>query len=235
MLLAAQMRASRDVSGRALLRRRRALSSTPFASIQSMLSSTTLVHSEQDDDRTKDSTNQRVLVIHPMALQSPSYKSHAMFTSRSYATGSTSWQLQTRTRNALQQSTFSGRQSDQYHVRPFFVHFQMASYSSEDSSSKQQRPLRTLGTTRVPTPSALPESESSLQKTTPKSLLRKGSDMILSALQSLMGFLVKLPGNTWFFIRNPDELRHRLAAIKKMVQDEIHHYWVGFKVCTYIL
>jgi hypothetical protein len=113
---------------------------------------------------------------------------------------------------------------------PLHHDYQVFFYSDES-----QRPVRTIGTTRVPTPPSAPEDEStleSLKKTiaSPQPLLRKTADGTISIFQAGLGFIVKLPGHTWFYIQHPDEFRQKLANGKKIVQDEIHHYWVGFKV-----
>lgn len=63
--------------------------------------------------------------------------------------------------------------------------------------------------------------------------MHKGMDLMLRLVKAVGGFLYRLPGNLWFFIRNPDELKQKWADIKHMAQEEVNHYWVGFKVrCT---
>jgi len=93
---------------------------------------------------------------------------------------------------------------------------------------------RTLGTTKVPTPhSSPPEPETpltSLAKATPKGLLRKGLDLVVHIFKTSVVFLVKLPGHVVFYATHPDELKQKWDELRQMARDEIHHYWVGFKL-----
>lgn len=90
-----------------------------------------------------------------------------------------------------------------------------------------------LDPTRIPTPPSGMESENpleSLKKTGPRSIVRKGVDMTVSAFTALLRFLFQLPGNVFYYLTHPTETRMKYAEMKQMVKDEIHHYWVGFKV-----
>ena len=41
---------------------------------------------------------------------------------------------------------------------------------------------------------------------------------------------MRLPGKTWFYLTHPNERKERVAAIKKVAQEELHHYWMGTKL-----
>jgi hypothetical protein len=111
------------------------------------------------------------------------------------------------------------------------------SSSSNESSVKKPPPYSrtTLGTTKVPTPPSAPPMENPLQKlatTTPKSVVRKGVDLAVSAFKVVVTFLLKLPGNMYYYLTHPMERKERFASLKQMAKDEAHHYWVGTKVCS---
>lgn len=117
------------------------------------------------------------------------------------------------------------------------IRWDARSFSTNDTQQGdtpgRPSPTRKLGTTRVPTPQSPPQDPSTfdkLKQTTPKGLIQQGLDLTVSAFRTGVGFLLRLPGNVFFYITHPDDLRQALGSIKKTAQDEIHHYWVGFKV-----
>jgi hypothetical protein len=91
-----------------------------------------------------------------------------------------------------------------------------------------------LDPTRIPTPPSGIEPEmnplESLKKTSPRSIVRKGVDVTISAFTTLLRFFFQLPGNLYYYLTHPTETRKKYADMKQAVKDEIHHYWVGFKV-----
>lgn len=90
-----------------------------------------------------------------------------------------------------------------------------------------------LDPTRIPTPPSGPQPDNpleSLKKTNPRSIVRKGVDIIISAFTTLLRFVFQLPGNLFYYLTHPAETRKKYAEMKQMVKDEVHHYWVGFKV-----
>jgi hypothetical protein len=89
-----------------------------------------------------------------------------------------------------------------------------------------------LDPTRIPTPPSEPEMNplESLTKTSPRSIVRKGVDVTISAFTTLLRFFFQLPGNLYYYLTHPTETRQKYADMKQAVKDEIHHYWVGFKV-----
>jgi LETM1-like protein len=117
---------------------------------------------------------------------------------------------------------------------PQHLNLMIAPFSSSSSSPAGGSVNRNLGTTKVPTPQSSPPQDPStlerLKQVTPKSLIRQGTDLTISLFKSLVTFLIKLPGNVLFYLTHPDDLRQALAGLKKTAQEEIHHYWVGFKL-----
>lgn len=53
---------------------------------------------------------------------------------------------------------------------------------------------------------------------------------LLSGLKTVLSFLLNLPKNLFFYIMNPSEVTASWNHIKKVVKDEIDHYWVGTKL-----
>lgn len=114
-------------------------------------------------------------------------------------------------------------------VVAFYTHQQL--FFSTSSSDKKLS--RRLGTTKIPTPPSSPKDPSPLERlreTTPASLLQKVSDISIRILKTVGMFLLRLPGNIWFYMTNPDELGQKWADIKQAAQDEVNHYWMGFKL-----
>ena len=89
-----------------------------------------------------------------------------------------------------------------------------------------------LAPTRIPTPpSGEPENPlESLKKQSPRSIVRKGVDMTISVFTTMLRFFFQLPGNLYYYLTHPTETRQKYAEMKQAVKDEVHHYWVGFKV-----
>lgn len=103
-----------------------------------------------------------------------------------------------------------------------------------EQKSDKKLPSRTLGTTKIPTPPSAPPLQPNplqqLTKATPKSLMRKAADLTVTAFKTIVMFLVKLPGNFFYYITHPTERKERLASLKQLARDEAHHYWVGTKL-----
>ena len=95
-------------------------------------------------------------------------------------------------------------------------------------------PSRKLGKTAVPTPPSAPPPDinplQSLKDATPKSVIRKGVDLIVSASQVVVTHLMKLPGNIFFYATHPAETKAAYIRLRDTVKHEIHHYWVGTKL-----
>lgn len=106
------------------------------------------------------------------------------------------------------------------------------------TGSGKSIPSPRLGTTKIPTPvgSAPPDPSAleKLRKATPKSLVHKGMDLTISLFKSLVGFVLRLPGNIFFYVTHPDDLKQAFADMKQKAKDEVHHYWVGFKVRSFV-
>lgn len=95
-------------------------------------------------------------------------------------------------------------------------------------------PSRKLGKTAVPTPPSAPPPDAnplqSLKDATPKSVIRKGVDLIVSASKVVVTQLMKLPGNIFFYATHPAETKAAYIKLRDSVKHEIHHYWVGTKL-----
>ena len=104
------------------------------------------------------------------------------------------------------------------------------SYRFESRLSFSSRSGRTGA--KIPTPKT--ESSSSIRKTIssidPMKVLKSALDMTWHATKILVSFLVRLPGNTWYYIMNSDERKAKIAEIRAMAKKEFDHYWNGSKV-----
>eukprot|EP00545_Synedropsis_sp_CCMP1620_P007015 CAMPEP_0119031072 /NCGR_PEP_ID=MMETSP1176-20130426/41352_1 /TAXON_ID=265551 /ORGANISM="Synedropsis recta cf, Strain CCMP1620" /LENGTH=746 /DNA_ID=CAMNT_0006987459 /DNA_START=752 /DNA_END=2990 /DNA_ORIENTATION=- len=55
-------------------------------------------------------------------------------------------------------------------------------------------------------------------------------EAITSAAKSIVSFLIKLPGWSFFYLTHPTELRNALNNMWDMVKHEANHYWMGTKL-----
>jgi hypothetical protein len=97
-------------------------------------------------------------------------------------------------------------------------------------STKMRRP----GTSaRIPTPKSPSPPEQSLIKSitsNPMSVARKGLEQTWSITNVLVSFLIRLPGNTSYYVMNSKERKARITEIRDLVKKEFDHYWTGSKV-----
>jgi hypothetical protein len=106
-------------------------------------------------------------------------------------------------------------------------------FSTESDGKKLGKPPSPrIGTTKVPTPASPPVQTNPFASlvASPKVVIQKGVDFIMTIAKTLLGFLIKLPGSVWFYITHPTDRKERIAGLKQMARDEAHHYWVGSKV-----
>jgi LETM1-like protein len=100
--------------------------------------------------------------------------------------------------------------------------------------SQRVTPNQKLETTDIPIPvSSLPVLSNpleTLKKSTPKSLIRKGVDMTVTLFRTIISFLLKMPGNTYYYITHSKERQEAIDGLRKAVKHEIHHYWNGTKL-----
>ena len=71
------------------------------------------------------------------------------------------------------------------------------------------------------------------KKTTPTTKLtipQQVQEAVTSASKAVLQFVLKIPGNTWFYITHPKEFRQALQGFWEMVKHEAHHYWMGSKL-----
>jgi hypothetical protein len=115
-------------------------------------------------------------------------------------------------------------------IRPALPRMQSAYFST----TNKEIPSRKLGKTKIPTPPSSPPEEigalASLSKATPKTIFHKTADLVIWSVQSVGGFVLKVPGNAYYFVRHPDEFRTKFNGLKQMAKDEVNHYLLGFKV-----
>jgi hypothetical protein len=109
-----------------------------------------------------------------------------------------------------------------------------SSDSAQQEEPKKKIPSRKIGKTQIPTPESAPPVQpnplETLKQTSPKSLVRKGLDMTISVSKAIVLFLLKVPGNTLFYLTHPTELRQKLSELHEAVKEEVNHYWVGTKL-----
>ena len=155
---------------------------------------------------------------------------------------------------ALEQSSAFNRRS--FRIRRLAQQQQVAFFSSEPdlrkdskdnnvesdvpnksnwvTTTNRPRPSLTLGPTPVPTPKSPPEAETNplakLKDQTPKNIARKGIDLLISAARTVVTFLMKLPGNIFFYATHPKELSEGYCRLRDIAKHEAHHYWVGTKL-----
>jgi hypothetical protein len=106
-------------------------------------------------------------------------------------------------------------------------------FSTEsEGKTPNKAPSPRIGTTKVPTPASAPVQTNYFATLTasPKIILQKIMDLTISVFKTVFGFLIRLPGNTWFYISHPTERKERIAGLQQLAKDELHHYWVGTKV-----
>ncbi|CAJ1966775.1 unnamed protein product [Cylindrotheca closterium] len=132
-------------------------------------------------------------------------------------------------RSSVSQPTYEMRLSGP--IRPFSgLERPKTSYRFESRLSFSSRPGRTGA--KIPTPKT--ESSSSIRKTIsaidPMKVFKSGLDMTWYATKILVSFLVKLPGNTLYYIMNSEDRRAKIAEIKAMAKKEFDHYWTGSKL-----
>lgn len=90
--------------------------------------------------------------------------------------------------------------------------------------------------TKIPTPpSGDPNEQQSLKpEDVMKEINKKSKTVVLpaiwSGLKKALGFLLNLPKNLVFYLMNPSEVVAGWKHIKKVIKDEVDHYWVGTKV-----
>ena len=87
---------------------------------------------------------------------------------------------------------------------------------------------------KIPTPQSAPptpEPLSTLTKLNPKAVAEKVTSLSTMAIKAVVSFVLKLPGNFWYYLTHPKERNAKLVEWKELAQKEAHHYWMGTKVC----
>jgi hypothetical protein len=98
--------------------------------------------------------------------------------------------------------------------------------------STQQR--HTFATSaKIPTPEPPPESQgilSKLQSIDPKEMAVRALTMTWNIVKTVLIFLVKAPGNIFYYMTHGQERREKIQEIKDAAKKEFDHYWMGSKV-----
>lgn len=104
----------------------------------------------------------------------------------------------------------------------------------EQKLNNQHRLSIKLGKTPVPIPQTLPDTDTNplakLKNETPKTIIRKGADILINAFKTVVQFILKLPGNFVFYATHPKELHEGWINLRDAAKAEAHHYWVGTKL-----
>ena len=108
-------------------------------------------------------------------------------------------------------------------------------HTTKNNSSTQLKvkvPSRSLARSKIPTPNSAPPVEDNplANLPEPKSLLRKGTELLWWACSSLVRFVLLLPSNTYWYAVHPAERRAAWSKVHDVIQHEVHHYWMGTKL-----
>ena len=100
------------------------------------------------------------------------------------------------------------------------------------SKLKVKLPSRVLARSKIPTPDSAPPVEDNplANLPEPKSLIRKGTDLMVYLCRSVVMFLWKLPDNLYFYTFNHSERNAAMNNIQDVIKHEVNHYWDGTKL-----
>lgn len=98
-------------------------------------------------------------------------------------------------------------------------------------SSKTSKESGYSTSAKIPTPkSPTQTSLNPFAAIDPQVLLRNLVDMTWSLTKALVNFILRLPGNSWFYLTHPNERKEKIAEIKAHAKKEFDHYLMGSKV-----
>lgn len=66
--------------------------------------------------------------------------------------------------------------------------------------------------------------------TTKLTIPQQVQEAVTSATKAVLQFVLKIPGNTWFYVTHPKEFRQALQGLWEMAKHEAEHYWMGSKL-----
>lgn len=104
-----------------------------------------------------------------------------------------------------------------------------SAYTFESRLSFSSSSGRKGTSARIPTPKT-ESAASSITSMDPIKILKSGLDLTWYLTKVLVKFLVKLPGNTLYYMMNSKERKAKIAEIKEIAKKEFDHYWTGSKV-----
>ena len=103
--------------------------------------------------------------------------------------------------------------------------------SSESSPSSTERTRNR--TAKIPIPKSSPTLSTSMNPLASidfKAIGKGSLDMTMYVTKTVFKFMIRLPGNIWFYATRPKERREKISDIKELIKKEVDHYWVGIKV-----
>jgi hypothetical protein len=84
--------------------------------------------------------------------------------------------------------------------------------------------------TKIPTPPSGPKQQSMKPEDVIQEINTKSKTAITSGMRALLRFMLNLPLNMFYYATHPSEVVAWWNNMKKVIKDEIDHYWVGTKV-----
>lgn len=110
-------------------------------------------------------------------------------------------------------------------------------FSTNSDGSRILRDPRSSGLrarTKIPTPPSGPDQQSMKPEDVIEKINKTSKTVVLPALTSGMkavsSFFLNLPKNILFYLMHPSEIKEWWNNMKKVIKDEIDHYWVGTKL-----
>ena len=139
-----------------------------------------------------------------------------------------SHQLSRNRRNGSHHWESKIRFNPQYESRVFLS---SATPSSENKSETKRKIPRKA---TIPIPKSAPAAKGPLASIDVSAIAKGTYDMTLWLTKATFRFIIHLPGNTIFFLTHAKERREKIADMKEFIKKEVDHYWVGFKVSSYV-
>ena len=113
------------------------------------------------------------------------------------------------------------------------VHFEHPNNHARRHFSSGNSKSQYKTSAKIPTPKSAPAS-TPFGSINPQALIKSGVDMTSWLMKEIFTFIIKLPGNTIYYMTHPKERKEYIQGIKEMIKKEVDHYWTGSKVCLSI-
>jgi hypothetical protein len=102
---------------------------------------------------------------------------------------------------------------------------------SDDSGLRDPKLAKSgIRKTKIPTPPSGPKQQSMKPEDVIQEINTKSKTAITSGMRALLSFILNLPRNMFYYATHPSEVVAWWNNMKKVIKDEIDHYWVGTKV-----